>query len=75
MLHLGLPQKGHDRTCAIGHDTSRSVREGASQDEFLPPSYQPQDTPSEFLGGPLRGNIRETEKQGRRSIITHRPIR
>jgi hypothetical protein len=46
-----------------------------AQDKLLPPSYQPQDSPSEFLGGALRVNIREIEKQGRGAITTDRPIR
>ena len=45
----------------------RPAREGTS--------YQPQDSLSEFLCGPLRVDIRETEKQGRRSISTRRPVR
>ena len=40
-----------------------------------PPSYQLQYAPSECLGGALRVDIREIEKQGRGSVTAHRPVR
>jgi hypothetical protein len=43
--------------------------------ELPPRSYQLQYTASKILGGALRVNIREIEKQGRGSITIHRPIR
>ena len=56
-------------------ERSHSVRVARSAEEILPPSYQPQDPPSETLGGALRVDIREIEQQSRSSITTHRPIR